>query len=113
MQRILPKGIPWIDLAIVTVEVEGSAILNVIKSNLSWHISDVIGQIFALHAPLSDPVDWKYVEFSELCSPQLRTTRNMKNITKYLNWILVFNYLDTLYLLALSIMYTIFLNKVI
>ena len=77
MQRILPKGIPWIDLAIVTVEVEGSAILNAIKSNLSWHISNVIGQIFALHAPLSDSVDWKYVEFCELCSPQLRTTRNI------------------------------------
>ena len=80
MHRILHKGIPWIDLATDTIEVEGWAILNVIKSNLSWHISDVIGQIFALHAPLSDPVDWKYVEFSELCSPQLRTTRNMKNI---------------------------------
>ena len=40
-------------LATVTVEVEGSAILNEIKSNRSWHISDVIGHILALHIP-----DW-------------------------------------------------------
>ena len=79
MQRILPKGIPWIDLAIVTVEVEGSAILNEIKSNLSWQISDVIGHILALHTPdWKYPLDWKYVEFSELSSPQLRTTNDIK-----------------------------------
>ena len=55
------------ELATVTVEVEGSAILNEIKSNLSWQISDVIGHILALHTPdWKYPLDWKYVEFSEL-----------------------------------------------
>ena len=54
--------------------VEGPLMTKVAKSNRSWQILSLHGHIVILHAPVSDPLDTKYVQFSDEVCPQFSST---------------------------------------
>ena len=47
---------------------------KVAKSNRIWQILSLQGHIVILHAPASDPLDTKYVQFSDDVCPQVIST---------------------------------------